>query len=58
MITMSKNIYEKKIQKARTALLKAGLIAPDGSGDSDVEALFVLLRWLEKGELKIMERKP
>ena len=54
---ISKDIYEKKVERARTALLKAGLIAPDGSGDSDVEALFVLLRWLEKGVLKIMEKK-
>ncbi len=54
---ISKDIYEKKVERARTALLKAGLIAPDGSGDSEIEALFTLLRWLEKGQLKIIEEK-
>jgi len=57
MVVISRDIYERKIKKGRTALLKAGLIAPDGSGDSDIEALFTLLRWLEKGQLKIIEDK-
>ena len=57
MVVISRDIYERKIKKARTALLKAGLIAPDGSGDSDIEALFTLLRWLEKGQLIIEEKK-
>jgi len=53
MIRMKKKVFEKKLEAARRALQSAGLVAPDGSGEPSVEALFVLLRWLEKGELRV-----
>jgi len=56
MITIKKAIFEKKLMKARKLLIEKGLIALDGSGYQDIEALFTLLRWFEQGQIKIINQ--
>ena len=52
---IAREVYEVKLENAKRVLLSKGVIALDGSGQADVEALFTLIRWLEKGELRIVE---
>lgn len=51
---MSNHVYNGKIAKAKQRLLDHGLIAPDGSGDPDVEALLVLLSLFKAGKLELI----
>jgi hypothetical protein len=48
---MSKEIFIKKVSVARKKLEEKGLVAFDGSGDLDIEGLFVLLSKLMDGTL-------
>ena len=52
-IYIEKKIFDKKLKKAKDFLLEKGIISLDGSGDADIEGLFTMLRWFEKGILKI-----
>ena len=52
---IAREVYEAKLENAKRVLLSKKVIALDGSGQVDVEALFTLIRWLEKEELRIVE---
>jgi len=56
MTIMKKAVFEKKLTKAKKLLIEKGLIALDGSGYQDIEALFTLLRWFEQGQIKIINQ--
>ena len=53
--SISKDIYDRKIHRARQVLLEKGIIALDGSGEPDVESLFTMLRWFENEQLIIRD---
>jgi len=53
MISMTKKLFDKKLDDAWQLLRAKGVVAVDGSGKPAVEALFKMLRWFEKGELVI-----
>ena len=53
--TMSKSIFFEKVNKAREKLLKKGLVAIDGSGDSDIEELFHFIALLVDQRLLLVK---
>jgi hypothetical protein len=53
IVSITNKKFSDKVEKARQYLLGKGILKPDGSGEYDVEEIFVLLLWICDGELKI-----